>query len=112
MKKSEKSSNKQAGFPSENSNGIGFLYKVVSVAHTGLSYWITVPEFVERIRHLQEQRVTIDERMVFDIMKEVYKQKLDDEQNGIDTDFLFYPARRCMIKIAINLTGNPENWDK
>lgn len=108
---SEKSQ-KQVGFPSENHNGIGFLFKKIKVAPRALSYWITVPEFVCEINKLQDKSKTIDEAVVFQIMQRIYKQKEIDKVRGDITDFKFQPARQCMRALSEFLTGNRDNWNK
>ncbi len=107
----EKPQGNQAGFPSDDHNGIGFLFKKIGITHTLLSYWMTVPEFVERIKTLQSQPITIDESMVFDIMREIYSQKLSDKENGIETGFMFYPAKRALRALSLKLTGDRDAWE-
>lgn len=107
-----KPQNNKAGFPSDNYNGIAFLFKKVNITHTLLSYWMTVPEFVERIKALQSQPITIDESMVFDIMKEIYGKKLCEKESGFETDFKFYPAKRALRALSLKLTGDRDAWEK
>lgn len=112
MDNNNKPQGNKAGFPSENHNGIGFLFKKIKISRTNLSYWMTVPEFVERIKFLQLQPITIDESMVFDIMKEIYNQKLNDKENGFETDFKFYPAKRALRELSLRITGDKDAWEK
>lgn len=112
MNNNKKAQNNKAGFPSENHNGIGFLFKKVKISQTNLSYWMTVPEFVERIKSLMLQPITIDEGVVFDIMKEIYRYKLNDKENGFETDFKFYPAKRALRELSLKLTGDKDTWEK
>ncbi len=112
MDNDKKAQNNKSGFPSENHNGIGFLFKKVKVAPRALSYWVTVPEFVAEISKLQNKSETINEAAVFQIMQNIYKQKEADRTAGIQIDFKFQPARQCMRALSEVLTGSRENWNK
>lgn len=112
MDNNKKTQSNKAGFPSENHNGIGFLFKKVKISKTNLSYWMTVPEFVEYIKSLQLRSITIDERMVFYIMKEIYNQKFNEKENGFETDFKFYPAKRALRELSLKITGDKDAWEK
>lgn len=111
MDNENKSQPKKAGFPSDNHNGIGFLFKKIKVAPRALSYWVTVPEFVDEINKLQNNSETIDEVAVFQIMQGIYKQKEADKAAGIQIDFKFQPARQCIRALSEVLTGDKDAWE-
>lgn len=91
---------------------IGFIFKKCDVPKACLAYWITVPEFSEEIKRIKGTNTTIDNALVFDIMKNIYKEKQDARERGIETDFKFQPARRGLRVLSELLTGNRDLWDK
>lgn len=102
----------QVGFPSDDYNGVAFLFKKVRISHTSLAYWMTVPEFVQEITLLQKKSETINEEVVFRIMQRIYREKESDKAEGIQYDFKFQPARHAMRMLSEVLTGSRENWNK
>ena len=97
----------------QNENEMGFLYKKLRgiVPVFSLSYWLSVPEFYDEILRLKSTNTTIDALTVFKVMQEIYKEKLEDKDDGIDVDFMFSPARRALRGLSKELTGSGDNWD-
>jgi len=99
-----------AGFESKNPHGIGFIFRACDAPGTSLSYWVTVPEFVGEIKRIKDAGVIIDNAVVFGVMKGIYKEQYEKKNNGVETDFKFYPAHRGLIFLSDLLLGDKDAW--
>lgn len=83
---------------------LGFLFKKISMPKPMLAYWLTVPEFLNKINDLAFKGVTIDNELVYEIMKEIYARK-DAEGNK---DFKFRIGNRSLKQLEKVLGMNRE----
>ena len=97
----------------EEKNKLNFLHYVCdgisAKGHMSLDYWITVPEFHDRIQYLIECGVTIDKQVVFETMRSLF---LDYENTQDYTErkshFNFGFARHAINQLWKSLTGENE----
>ena len=110
---SEQSENKNK-LSLSNNNEMGFLYKKLKgfVTPALLEYWLSIPEFYDEIIRIKGTDTKIDADLVFQIMRDIYNEKLNDSAAGVQVDFRFSQARRCLRVLSEKLTGSRDNWDK
>lgn len=93
---------------------INFIYNKLKMCHyTHITYWINNDDFANKIRELQKQNITITDRMIYDIMRDIYLSKKDEcEISGIKpSDFSFYLMKRCIKSLHYSLTGSKTGWE-
>ena len=100
----------QLGF-TDDSHGIGFLYKIIDAPKLSLTYWIERPEFVEAVKALMDKKLDINNESVFLIMKGIYKEKYALRKSGELVDFNMSLSRRSLRKLSEVLTGDRNSWN-
>ena len=106
-----KISNKPYITPTKNSD-INFVYKVTKIRNMSTSYWINNDEFAAKIRELKNQNITITDRMVYDIMRNIYLSKKEEKiRTGKKPEFDFQLARKCIKSLHYSLTGSKTGWE-
>ena len=93
-----------------NFTDIDFLYRKCSVPTYSMAYWISVPEFYDRIKQISGTNTTIDNALVFDVMLEIYKEKLEDKEYGWKVNFNFHTSRKALRSLSFVLFGDKEAW--
>ena len=85
-------------------NGLGFLYKKCKTIRQGsISRIQYVPEYIAALKDAAESDVVFDDRVVFEIVKEVWTSGLADiPHNKI--------ARQVMQNISRDLYDDPYAW--
>ena len=92
------------------SNGIGFIFKKCDAPRASLAYWVTVPDFVEKVKVAMQTTTTIDNAYILSVMSEIYKKKQQEKSNGNDVDFNFHLSRQSLKVLSEVLTGNRDSW--
>ena len=93
---------------------INFIYGKLkqSCRYAHITYWINNDDFANRVRELQKQNATITDRMVYDIMRDIYLSKSKIWSNtGVRPDFNFYAAKRCIKSLHYSFTGSKTGWE-
>lgn len=85
----------------------GFLYRTSASPKISLSYWLQVPEFLEELRVLRGNNMSIEDATIFPIMQRIY---FDKKNNG-DNSFHYGLMRSSLRKISEKLFGNSDEWD-
>lgn len=92
-------------------NGIGFLFKKCDAPRTSLAYWVTVPEFVEKIKKASSKAVTIDNAYILNVMSDIYKTKQQEKLNGNNVKFNFHLSRQSLKMLSEILYGDRNSWE-
>ena len=59
----------------EKAHRLNFLKKKIHVPYQSLEYWLTIPEFVNAISEKVCNGETIDDRVVYESISEIYNEK-------------------------------------
>lgn len=91
---------------------IGFLHKKLNINHTSLAYWIENEEFSEKIQEAKEAGITITERMVFEIMRDIYiRYQAKRDSSNKKPEFNFYLAKKAIVSLWFSITGTKSGWE-
>ena len=93
-------------------NSLDFLYNTCfGISKVAMEYWISVPEFAERIRYMVSCGVWVDRQVVFETMRSLY---LDFEKTkqytGKRNGFNFRLAKLGIESLWRSMTGTKEGW--
>lgn len=96
----------------EENKDLDFLFYVCDgMNKPSLRYWISVPEFAERIRYMKSCGVTIDKQVVFEAMRSIYLDyEKTDEYAGKKRNFGYNGARKGIVTLWESMTGTKEGW--
>lgn len=100
--------------PSVNKNSdINFIYKKLKTCHpVQVTHWINNDEFATKIRALKSQSITITDRMIYDIMRDIYFSELKKwKDTGIKPEFSLYHAKQCIKNLHRLFTGSQAGWN-
>lgn len=89
-----------------------FLYNACfGISKVGLDYWITVPEFSDRIRYIESCGTHVDKQVVFEIMRGIYlNYEKMYEYTGKRPAFKFKTAKLGIESLWRTMTGSKEGW--
>ena len=59
----------------EKARQLNFLKKKIAAPYQSLEYWLTVPEFVNEMVEKVRNGDTIDNRVVYDSISEIYRER-------------------------------------
>lgn len=92
---------------------LGFLYKKSSMKPIAMSYWMTVPEFLEDVMTLYERREVIDDAALLTIVARIYSEK-KEESLGFEKriDFNFRAARQGINNLKKALENESSHTSK
>lgn len=88
-------------------NNLNFLhFRCSQMSHKALDYWISVPEFAERIRFMISKGVYIDKQSVFEVMRSIYL----DHEKAQDQSFRFGIALLGVESLWRSISGTKKGW--
>lgn len=94
-----------------NGNKLGFLHKTFpNVDHRALQYWIDNEDFSERLLPKAANGTHIDERTVFETMRDIYFANERIRESGVKPNFQFHMARNGIKSLWKSMTGSSEGW--
>lgn len=76
---------------------LNILYKVCAVHKYNMSYWLTIPEFVDKMMELKAKRIYFTNQNVLDAMQVIYDER--DNNRSAYPDFNFSTARQAINQI-------------
>lgn len=85
---------------------LNFLKKKISLPYIYLSYWLTVPEFVNEMLDKVRDQKTIDDRVVYDVISKIYDDRLKyswtDEAEDFNYRFALSSIKRLRNVLELN----------
>lgn len=89
---------------------LNFILNRISAPTISLRYWLMVPEFIDALHQMIPSEIRIDNKTVYPIMVDIYKQKelVRDESDNGKIPFNFKMARKAIKSIEKRLKI-PEN---
>ena len=93
-----------------NKYRLGFMFRSIQVSKIALDYWLSVPEFEERMIAMMDRHEPIVNETVLRVMEEVYERDFKPVQNtpdGIGKNF--YLARKAInqLRRAVSEANSP-----
>ena len=90
---------------------LNFMVNKISVPKMVMTYWLSLPEFVEIISKCINEHKEIDDKLVYGITKEIYFQKALMRENGnSDKLFNYKTARRGLNGLSEKVLGSRDGW--
>lgn len=85
------------GLDLQTDNHLGFMFRRISVSGTSLAYWLTVPEFRNEILRVISSGATVDNKFVYDTMKNIYSRYETLRENSVEKPEFNYRLARSGI---------------
>lgn len=97
----------------ERKYDLNFMVNKISVPRMVMTYWLSLPEFVEVINKCISERKEIDDELVYEVVKGIYFPKaLMRENDNSDKLFNYKTARRGLNELSEKLTGSRDGWQE
>ena len=81
-----------------------FMFRKISLSKWKLAYWFSLPEFSDRMYELARDGTTIDNASVLMVMEEIFQEKIEDLESGLEPGFAFRSARQSINKLKKVIT--------
>ena len=91
---------------------LDFLYNRCDIPKYPLAHWISVPEFFNEVKRIESTGTRINKEVVFNIMREIYKEKQAEKDRGNKPDFNFYSTRKALRYLSKFLYGDADYWKR
>lgn len=97
----------------ENAHGLGFLSRKLHMPPACTAFWLTDQEFVDRVRGLMVNGITVNDENVYDIMIDIYTKREYAKRNHIVGEFewFFLPTARRGLRAMAKFLGKECNLD-
>lgn len=82
----------------EKAERLHFLYWRLPISKTCTKYWLTIPEFVDRVFELVQKSVVIDYQVTLSIMEDIYPTMVERKNNG-EQYYDLYHARKAINQL-------------
>lgn len=89
-----------------------FLYDRCDIPKYPLAFWISVPEFVSEVKRIESTGARINNEVVFNIMREIYKEKKSEWDEGSKPDFNFHATRKALRHLSEFLYNDKDYWER
>ena len=77
-----------------------FLFNKIDIPPIYMFYWLSVPEFEQAMLRLVNEGKSIDNRVVYENMAEIYNNLLPYKGTERPADYNFYQMRRGINKLS------------
>lgn len=77
-----------------------FLFNKIDIPQIYMFYWLSVPEFEQAMLRLVNEGKSIDNRVVYENMAEIYNNLLPYKGTERAADYNFYQMRRGINKLS------------
>lgn len=94
-----------------NGYNLNFMYKKIDVPRPVMVSWFKLPEFTNAIQNKIDLGISINNQVVYDIIKKIYFEKLQMKSNGQNIgDFNYYGMKRGIQKLCKILFDESNYW--
>lgn len=92
------------GFSIDNEDQIrrklGFMFKKISMSQKPMTYWLSLPEFLDDIQSLIDSNITINDESVYKVLSRIYFEEEEFERRtGLKSEFDFKLARSGIYQL-------------
>ena len=98
----------------EKNYNLDFMYDKIAVPKMTMVYWLSIPEFSNAIYKHISNNETINNKLVYGIIKDIYfpHKKIKDELGSKADDFDHYRTKKGLKSLSKLIHNDEKYWEK